>query len=78
MNYIAIIDGIGALGNYMHFGLVSCLVGSAFLIFMYLWKKGKLDMEEDAKYEMMRSDVPQHENEDTQKKNVQKEHAQDE
>lgn len=55
MKNLAIIDGIGVYGNYLHFSLVIIFVGTAFLIFLYLWKKGRLNMEEDAKYQMMES-----------------------
>ena len=56
MKYLGTVDGFGVYGNYLHFGMVIWFVGSAFLIFIYLWKKGRLDMEEDAKYQMMQPD----------------------
>jgi len=54
--YLSVIDGFGVYGNYLHFGMVIFFVGSAFLIFCYLWKKGKLDMDEEPKMQMLKSD----------------------
>lgn len=53
MTYCGVIDGIGIYGNYLHYGIVISLVGSAFLIFLYLWRKKRLDMDEGPKYQMM-------------------------
>jgi hypothetical protein len=55
MNGLAVIDGFGVYGNYVHFSFVVLFVGSAFLIFLYLWNKGRLDMDEEAKFQMMES-----------------------
>lgn len=46
----------GVCGNFIHYGLIITLVGSAFLIFLYLWKKGKLDMDESPKIQMLEDD----------------------
>ena len=46
-------DGIGVYGSMFHYSLLIALVGSAMLIFLYLWSKGRLDMDEGPKYEMM-------------------------
>jgi hypothetical protein len=54
--HCAVIDGIGVYGNFLHYGLVISLVGSAFLIFLYLWKKKRLDIDEEPKFQMMRED----------------------
>jgi hypothetical protein len=51
------IDG-GVCGSFVHYALIIALVGSAFLIFLYLWKKGKLDMDEDPKIQMLKDDEP--------------------
>lgn len=45
-------DGFGIQGTAFHYGLVFSLVGSAFLLFVYFWKKGRLDMDEEPKYRM--------------------------
>lgn len=56
MNNLLVIDGFGIYGTVLHYALVLLFVGSAFIIFFYLWKKGRLDMDEEAKFEMMKSD----------------------
>lgn len=50
---LAVLDGFGIYGKYLHYGIVIALVGSAFLIFVYLWMKRRLDMDEGPKYQMM-------------------------
>jgi hypothetical protein len=49
------IDG-GICGSYVHYAFIIAFVGSAFLIFLYLWKKGKLDMDEEPKIQMFKDD----------------------
>lgn len=53
MNVLGFVDGVGIYGNYIHFAFVVFFVGSAFLVFIYLWKKGRLDWDEEAKYQFM-------------------------
>lgn len=53
---LKILDGFGVYGYYFHFGMVIAFVGSAFLAFLYFWKTGKLDMDEEPKLQMMRDD----------------------
>ncbi len=53
MSVCAIIDGIGVYGNFLHYALVITLVGSSFLIFIYLWKNNQLNMDEEPKFQMM-------------------------
>ena len=50
------IDGMGIYGHFLHYALVIALVGSAFLIFLYLWKKKRLDMDEEPKFQMMQEE----------------------
>lgn len=50
------IDGYGVYGIYLHYALVITFVGSAFIIFIYLWSKGRLDMDESPKFHMMNED----------------------
>jgi len=50
------VDSGGIYGAYFHYGLIILLVGSAFILFVYLWYKGRLDMDEEPKWEMMRMD----------------------
>lgn len=52
----AVIDGIGVYGNFFHYAIVISLVGSAFFIFLYLWRKKRLDMDEEPKFQMMREE----------------------
>lgn len=51
-----ILDIGGECGSIAHYALIVALVGSAFLIFLYLWKKGKLDMDEEPKHRMMQDE----------------------
>ena len=50
------VDGIGVYGNFLHYALVISLVGSAFLIFIYLWRKKRLDIDEEPKFQMMQEE----------------------
>lgn len=49
------------MGSTLHSALVVAFVGSAFILFVYLWKKGRLDMDEEAKYQMMKDETDQKE-----------------
>lgn len=49
-------DGVGLYGSLLHYGLIIFFVGAAFIIFLHLWRKGRLDMDEEPKLQMMRSD----------------------
>lgn len=50
------IDSFGIHGNFIHYGMVIGLVSSALVIFVYLWTKGRLDMDEEPKYQMMKEE----------------------
>lgn len=50
-----VIDGFGVYGNFLHYYLVVAFVGSALMIFLYLWKNEKLDMDEEPKIQMMQT-----------------------
>jgi hypothetical protein len=50
---MAVIDTYGLHGTALHYGLIIAFVGSAFLIFLYRWQKGALDMDEEPKLQMM-------------------------
>lgn len=43
----------GAYGGYLSYAMTIFLVGSALIIFIYLWSQGKLDMDEEPKLRMM-------------------------
>lgn len=51
-----VLDGGGECGTFVHYAFIIAIVGSAFLIFLYLWKKGKLDMDEEPKHNMMKNE----------------------
>ncbi|MCH9626891.1 MAG: hypothetical protein S4CHLAM2_05220 [Chlamydiales bacterium] len=46
------IDGVGVYGFVLHYSLLFAFFGSAFTVFLYLWRKKRLDMDEEAKYSM--------------------------
>jgi len=50
------IDVNGECGSLVHYAFVIALVGSAFLIFLYLWRKDRLDMDEEPKHTMLKKD----------------------
>lgn len=54
------IDSFGVYGNYLHYGLVIVFMGSALMMFVYFWMKGRLDMDEDPKFQMMHEDKNEH------------------
>ncbi len=59
LQYIAASEGLdasGECGSLVHYAFILAFVGSAFLAFLYLWKKGKLDMDEEPKIRMMEED----------------------
>lgn len=52
----SVLDATGDCGGLVHYAFVIALVGAAFLIFLYLWKKDKLDMDEEPKHKMLKGD----------------------
>lgn len=56
MTFLAVLDGMGVTGNFYHYSMVIAFVGSAFLIFLCLWRKKRLDMDESPKYQMLLDD----------------------
>jgi len=50
------VDGGGVYGSVLYYSFTIAYVGSAFLIFIYLYRKGKLDMDEGPKNQMMQSE----------------------
>lgn len=46
-------DGGGITGEVLHYGFIIALSGSALLAFIYFWSKGRLDLDEEPKYQMM-------------------------
>ena len=51
-----VLDGGGVYGHFFHYSFLTALMGSAFLLFLYIWKKGRLDMDEEPKYQMFEDD----------------------
>lgn len=51
-----VLDPTGECGSLVHYGFVLAFVGGAFLVFLYLWKKNKLDMDEEPKHKMFKED----------------------
>lgn len=56
-------DGTGLIGSLWHYSMLFALIGSTTLIFIYLWRKGRLDMDEEAKFQMMKPDDVEEKNE---------------
>lgn len=55
-------DGSGAYGTYMGYGFRFFFGGTALLFFLYLWRRGKLDMDESPKMSMLSNqDYPEEE-----------------
>jgi hypothetical protein len=52
-------DPVGACGTWVHYAFVLAFVGSAFLAFLYFWRKRRLDMDEEPKLRMMDEDKEQ-------------------
>lgn len=52
-NLAVTLDGGGVQGHVLHYAVTVAMVGSAFLVFLYLWSKGRLDMDEEAKERML-------------------------
>ncbi len=51
-----ILDGIGVYGGLLHFTFAAAFFGGALLIFIYLWRKGQLDMDETPAERMLEDD----------------------
>lgn len=47
------LDSAGAYGSILNYSLTIAIVGSAMLLFVYFWIKGRLDMDEEPKLQMM-------------------------
>ena len=46
-------DENGVYGTIFHYSLIIALVLSTLLVFIYFWKKNRLDMDEEPKLTMM-------------------------
>lgn len=61
MNSLLAIDGFGVHGSILHYTLIIAFTLSALLIFIYLWRRGRLDMDEEPKWQMMNTDEDKNE-----------------
>lgn len=52
----ALMDTVGFFGNLFEHVMVVALGGSAILVFLYLWRKGRLDMDQEPAVIMMEAD----------------------
>lgn len=50
------IDGKGIYGFVLHYALLFAQFGGAFFVLIYLWRKKRLDMEEEPKYYLFYED----------------------
>lgn len=50
------IDGQGIYGFVLHYCLLFALFGSALIVFLYLWRKKRLGLDEEAKYHPFQED----------------------
>lgn len=48
------LDGAGVYGSVLGFSMTVAYVGSAFIIFLYLFSKGNLSLDEEAARNMMK------------------------
>lgn len=51
-----VLDGGGIYGHLLHYSLVFAMIGSALMVFLYLWKKGRLDLDEEPKHQMFKGE----------------------
>lgn len=48
-----LVDNIGLYGSVMHYALTIAFTCSAFLLLLYFWKRGRLDFDEEPKWQML-------------------------
>ena len=56
LQFLAALDGWGYTGLILDYGMIVAFSGSTLLLFIYFWKKGRLDFDETAKFEMLEED----------------------
>lgn len=49
-------DSSGIYGGIYSYAIIFSIVGSSLLAFLYLWAKGRLDMDEEPKMQMMQEE----------------------
>lgn len=50
------VDGFGIHGLVLAYATIFTFVGTAFILFLFFWKKGRLDMDEEPKMQMLREE----------------------
>ena len=50
------LDWSGIYGGIYHYAMIMAFFGSALISFFYFWAKGRLDMDEEPKFQMLRDD----------------------
>jgi hypothetical protein len=50
------LDSSGFFGQLLHYLALFFMMGLTLVIFLYLWKEKRLDMDEAAKYQMLKGD----------------------
>lgn len=50
------LDGFGIHGLILHYATIFLFVGTAALVFFYYWHKGRLDMDESPKFQMLKDE----------------------
>jgi hypothetical protein len=50
------LDWSGIYGGIFHYAMIIAFFASALLAFLYFWSKGRLDMDEEPKWQMMKDD----------------------
>jgi nitrogen fixation-related uncharacterized protein len=59
-----VLDGVGLYGELLHFIIALVSFGTAVLIFIYLWRKGRLDMDEGPAERMLHDEPEEKEEEE--------------
>lgn len=59
------LDGSGLYGSLIHSSVALFFGGSALLIFFFLWKKGRLDMNEEPALHMLKDEQDKQNNKET-------------
>lgn len=49
-------DVSGIYGGIFDYAIIFSIFGSAVIAFVYFWSKGRLDMDEEPKFQMMQDD----------------------
>jgi cbb3-type cytochrome oxidase subunit 3 len=50
------LDSTGFFGQMLHYLMLFFMMGLTVIFFIYFWKQKRLDMDEKAKYQMLKED----------------------